>query len=244
MKILSSYKDYYDYIVGIYGEDPILVLDRRVHNQPDFVQYLEENPISIEDRPILQQDKDRKVEKYKLWIGDWLVEFVVYNRKIYYGEQIKNIPHRSYREGKSVRWVSGYESKYGHKFSDLVEAGFIEIDFIEDISNSRRKRVNSISVLSKPIKSKRPKDLPDDIVISLGQSQFNNVGIFGRCDYPKLADLNLGKMIKPEDIYQMITDYLAELKLRAEYHKDTRTNVQKLEGKGFDKKTSFRPNMK
>lgn len=29
MKIISKFKDYYDYISGIYGEDPLKVLDRR-----------------------------------------------------------------------------------------------------------------------------------------------------------------------------------------------------------------------
>ena len=29
MKIISKYKDYYDYLVGTYGEDPKLILDRR-----------------------------------------------------------------------------------------------------------------------------------------------------------------------------------------------------------------------
>jgi hypothetical protein len=29
MKIISKYKDYYDYLVGIYGEDPLAVFDRR-----------------------------------------------------------------------------------------------------------------------------------------------------------------------------------------------------------------------
>lgn len=32
MKILSTYKDYYDFQVGVYGEDPNLVLDRREGN--------------------------------------------------------------------------------------------------------------------------------------------------------------------------------------------------------------------
>lgn len=32
MKIISKYKDYYDYLTGIYGVDPLLVLDRRVNN--------------------------------------------------------------------------------------------------------------------------------------------------------------------------------------------------------------------
>ena len=36
MKIISKHKDYYDYIVGIYGEDPNLVYDRRVRNIKRF----------------------------------------------------------------------------------------------------------------------------------------------------------------------------------------------------------------
>ncbi len=32
MKILGKYKDYYDYLQGIYGVDPLLVLDRRYDN--------------------------------------------------------------------------------------------------------------------------------------------------------------------------------------------------------------------
>lgn len=32
MKIISKFKDYYDYLVGIYGEDDKLVLDRRIHD--------------------------------------------------------------------------------------------------------------------------------------------------------------------------------------------------------------------
>lgn len=34
MKIISKFKDYYDYLVGIYGEDPKVVYDRR---NPEYV---------------------------------------------------------------------------------------------------------------------------------------------------------------------------------------------------------------
>ena len=33
MKIISPYKDYYDYLSGIYGVDPKIVLDRRDHDE-------------------------------------------------------------------------------------------------------------------------------------------------------------------------------------------------------------------
>lgn len=61
--------------------------------------------------------------------------------------------------------------------------------------------------------------------------------------YPKLEDLQLGSFIEPMKVYQMISEWLAkrvdELELTT-----TTTNEQKIENKGFDKKTSFRPNMK
>lgn len=36
VKILSKYKDYYDYLSGIWGVDPKLVLDRREFKHPEF----------------------------------------------------------------------------------------------------------------------------------------------------------------------------------------------------------------
>ena len=38
MKIISKYKDFYDYLRGIYGEDEKLVLDRRNTNQAPYIQ--------------------------------------------------------------------------------------------------------------------------------------------------------------------------------------------------------------
>ena len=60
------------------------------------------------------------------------------------------------------------------------------------------------------------------------------------CSYPKLFDINLNKFIKAETIYQWIYDYISQKNLEKEQHQDLRTDIQKLEGKGFDKKLSFR----
>ena len=61
--------------------------------------------------------------------------------------------------------------------------------------------------------------------------------------YPKLFDVNLNKFIKAETVYQWIYDYISQKNLEKEQHQDLRTDIQKLEGRGFDKKLSFR-NMK
>lgn len=66
MKIISKYKDYYDYLQGIYGIDNKLILDRR-----DF------NSIP----------KDRSNEKVQLIIGDKIVEGYHYNNEYYFGQK-------------------------------------------------------------------------------------------------------------------------------------------------------------
>ena len=38
MKIISKYKDYYDYLSGIYGEDPLKILDRREVDPSDNIR--------------------------------------------------------------------------------------------------------------------------------------------------------------------------------------------------------------
>jgi len=62
-----------------------------------------------------------------------------------------------------------------------------------------------------------------------------NVGL-----YPNLSELNLQSILSPEEVYRMISDWISEQKTKSENKIDKRTDVEKLEGKGFDKKISFR----
>lgn len=69
MKILSKYKDYYDYISGIYGEDPKLVLDRRTGS-------------GFQD---LTEDT-----KYFIFIGGFQIEGYYRGGKMFYGESLRD----------------------------------------------------------------------------------------------------------------------------------------------------------
>lgn len=74
MKIISKYKDFYDYLVGIYGEDEKLVYDRRLN----FYQ----NPTIACPKFIgfEQQYPDKKYAWHSLlWIGAELVHLFVTN---------------------------------------------------------------------------------------------------------------------------------------------------------------------
>lgn len=66
MKILSKYKDYYDFQVGIYGEDPNLVLDRR------------------EGKTKIDLNKDRVIT---LFIGNKVVQGLYKDDRFYWGRQ-------------------------------------------------------------------------------------------------------------------------------------------------------------
>lgn len=59
-----------------------------------------------------------------------------------------------------------------------------------------------------------------------------------RVENPILSGTFIPKLVSPTDIWQNLYEYLSSL--RDKPFIDTRSDVQKLESAGFDKKTSFR----
>ena len=66
MKIISKYKDYYDFLTGLYGIDNKLILDRRSFTG---MGYLDEGILRI-------------------LVGDYIVEGLYFTDKFYYGSTI------------------------------------------------------------------------------------------------------------------------------------------------------------
>jgi hypothetical protein len=69
MKILSKYKDYYDYLKGIYGEDEKIILDRRMSN-----------------KPLIMNE-----EIVSLYICDMIINGFCHNNVVYFGDELDNI---------------------------------------------------------------------------------------------------------------------------------------------------------
>lgn len=216
MKILSKYKDYYDYLTGIYGEDPLIVLDRRNYKQPDWTfnhrhGYINE-PIST---------------KYTLFIGGWLVDFIHYDNQFYYGEDVLNIPDLKLKEN------------YYLGFNKNIYSNELRNDFwiFHQDGNS-----NPLKIFKKPIKIDFNVNFLE--IIALIKFDYNykleKYDCIVTYPYLKLSDIQLNKFISAETIYQWIYNYISEQNLQKEQHQDLRTDIQKLEGKGFDKKISFR----
>ena len=216
MKIISPYKDYYDYLIGVYGEDPLIILDRRNHQQPTWRfnhrhGYINE-PIST---------------KYTLFIGGWLVDFIHYGNQFYYGEDVLNIPDLKLKEN------------YYLGFNENIYSNELKNDFWVFIQDGNS---NPIKIFKKPVKINFKFNFLE--IIGLIKFEYNykleKYDCILICPYLKLSDIQLNKFISAETIYQWIYDYISESNSKKEQHLDLRTDTQKLEGKGFDKKISFR----
>lgn len=225
MKILSSYKDYYDYLTGIYGEDPLIILDRRIHKQPYFIH-----------------NTNNPIKEYSLFIGNYCVDFLTYNGIPYFGEAVKTIPGVKTKMGKDLlSWqINLNERRYGMTWDKLLKYEPIEVSW----TNFNHIEHSLIPLI--PFKRKRPVELDDSIVISLGvyNDRYRAAKYKIESEYPILENLSLNKFIKPDVVYQWIVEYLAEQNMKRETHEDLRSDIQKIEGKGFDKRTSFRPKIK
>lgn len=215
MYILSKYKDYYDYLTGIYGEDPLLVLDRRDYQQPDW-QF-----------PSTNQWRESEIRIYNLWIGDYNIEFIRYGYEFYYGENIFGIP--------IIKQVEHPQRDLFGKYEKINKENTLAY---RSIDTPEYRRYGTNYILKNPVKIDRPQYLPDNIVIALGN--FDRENVYTDVYYPILQDIKLNKFISAEQVYQMIVEYISKQNTLREIHIDNRTNIQKIEGKGFDKITSFR----
>ncbi|AGO47554.1 hypothetical protein Phi17218_021 [Cellulophaga phage phi17:2_18] len=75
MKIISKHKDYYDYLKGIYGEDPLLVYDRR---ESDIVRFF---PMKKDDYKIRWHISDYAIHSF--YICGYSYTLYEYDGKLY-----------------------------------------------------------------------------------------------------------------------------------------------------------------
>ena len=217
MKIISTYKDYYDYLSGIWGVDPLIVLDRRRFSIPFFLK--------------------SETGKLEFYIAGYKVDGLYKEGHIYFGEELNQFDcDLKTKERKFKYWnLSGKEDYLNSKLEDIVIV----------ITNSERFYMNHIDnhILSKKVipdihnlneKYNCPIFLANKA--NYGEHSFE----FDNYPYPILRDLNIPSILPPEDIYKKLSDWISLQKTKSESTVDNRTNNQKIEGKGFDTKTSFR----
>jgi hypothetical protein len=99
MKIISKFKDYYDYYSGIFGEDPLKVLDRKeYHYEPEYSKKLSLEKIELlffcgkwYIRGLTNNLKEQKFSKYIFDSNFRQLNLnILYQNEIFYWSEIVN----------------------------------------------------------------------------------------------------------------------------------------------------------
>lgn len=236
MKIISKFKDFYDYKVAEYGLDETLIFDRR-----DAV-LVDEN--ALKTKGIFQNPTEEDAIHYVLYVGNQLVHIFGTDNQVYTHFDFENPSDLGYHydyfygEDKIIKLKNGknisiesffYPDSLGQNFS-LKE--MMEKDRKENIFGFKfsvtpaGERLYWEDFSEKPLILLRKTGRGETVLLDAN---------------PPL--LQMGLYIDPDFVWQNIVQFLSDLKTQAEKSPEV-PNEDKIINKGFDKKTSFRPKMK
>lgn len=125
MRIISKYKDFYDFLTGIYGEDPKIVMDRRVFENKEFFSY---HP-----------------EVIQLFICGKIIEGFWDGEEFYYGESLSKFGkiekprsfYFSHTQASDSRYV--YFELEGKSLPSKRNRHTINVDIVDDKKNYNLK---------------------------------------------------------------------------------------------------------
>lgn len=187
MKIISKYKDYYDYLIGVYGEDPKLILDRTDWNKHNLIPET----------------------KYTLHFCGWAYDF-------YYNKN-KEILYMKDAFDWCKENINNINNLY--KYNSTIPYFFINRDILYT--------------------DKYKSDTNEKYDCPIILSTMYNYNL-----WPVLKDLEFNKIKTAEEVFIELSSYLSSIIDKRLEVKETLTDKQKINVKGFNDKTSFRPKMK
>lgn len=218
MKILSprNHKDYYDYLTGIYGVDEKVVYDRR---QSTLLSTLN---IPVINYCPIKQDAPKIAERSWELVGKkhkWVIKYVV-----------TQIFHCMLEVG--LKWymfdVERYLDESKNVCIEWKNTKMVRIKKSQRLSIAPMTFFKSYGIRYQGIWDRRHPGYNPTIIVEEKDAVIN----------PILKDTPITSLIPPPDIYNELSDYLSSLN-DVEII-DTRTDIQKAESAGFDRKTSFR----
>ena len=260
MKIISKFKDFYDYKVAKYGMDEKLVYTRKT-----YCEYFESFVIDVytgsDDRiseenfnknlkdnvNLLKENNFHKI----LFIGEKLIHLFFTENKLYTHFDLK------YKEDLSKYYSSGwwyykekniYSNFVSHKeitFNDdkkyIINTTF-KYDWLELLSYNRRRFLSNKNIDENDIFLNEPMILIEYIGrLNSKKGWINGTPIYKFTYNPYLS--KLGVYIDEDFIWQSLVEFLSNKRSEKEISPEV-SNENKILSKGFDLKTSFRPNMK
>lgn len=230
MRIIDNKKDYYDYLSGIYGIDEKVVFDRRGSMSSNEYHYW---------AGVMPVYLDSGLTKY-VTDEDWLKspsESSMYLLEVgftHYLFRTDGTPDLAPQKG-SDRLRRIYKNSIeliDRKTSDAHYDSESVISIAEYNDSYWQRRLSKGYIT---IKEYMTRTLSIEINHDLLEKSFNTHMIMRN---PILRDSLIPKIIPPKEIWQNLYDYLSAM--NEPKVKDNRTDIQKLEGHGMNKRTSFR----
>ncbi len=213
MKIIDNKKDYYDYISGINGIDSDIVYDRRnsIVITTDILSNFKEFFSEVPN----YNDKPRTSKRV------WRVNE---KGKGHFCTVLQGLKvHYAIRIGK-IAYIFEVERYLDDNSSLVFITNLVHKTEINNLPNN----ACPVSLYTRIRYYEYTSDVNEKFRINLESEVCN----------PILRDTQIPRFISPEEIYNGIYNYL--ISIREKPIIDKRTDVQKLESQGFDKKTSFR----
>lgn len=263
MKIISPFKDFYDFEVAKYGLDPLLVYRRGI-GQPTHDYQL------ARPRSINPDHSANWVVHAILWVGDELIHLFVSDHVVYshfdlinpqnfaktlFFNHIPNEPHQKITKfdgrNPTLEFTNGqqfycYSQFFCYRKSlQVFNAGY----YPRTISPTFRQTLrhyydDEYYDENQQLAEESFAELLKMPILLLQQFEETKQSI-KHC-YSEDADPNLqqlGIYIEPEFIWQALVRFLSCLKSDQEIMPEV-ANDEKIKNKGFDIKRSFRPKMK
>lgn len=245
MKIISKFKDFYDYKMSKYGIDEKLIYSRK--NYYEYYQGYFEN-ININDRiseeyfnkNLKENTEYSKEENYHsiLFVGEKLIHLFFTKDAVYthfdikYEEDLKK-KYKYHIGRKEITFNNGKKynisSAFREEWNDLL------------LYDRKKMIVNYSNILKDDIFLNEPMLLIKYIGEYKKYPTGHSTSIF-KFDYnPCLS--KLGVYINEDFVWQSLVEFLANKKTEREVIPKV-SNENKILSKGFDLKFSFRPNIK
>lgn len=223
MKIIDNKKDYYDWLVSKWGEDELIVYDRR--GSAPSAKIVEENKPFFD--AAFNPDIDWPSESG--WIPNGStsqfiipLDIVLEVGATHYYIDVK----RTISADKSVviSWEIQTQEQWEEQKRKSARWGWLKKMTEKEIADSRKKFSDS------PLAIKFVYPNGRTYRARKSETIYNN---------PILKDIpRITGLIGAEELWHGVSDYISSLNNKQ--IEDTRTDVQHLENAGFDKKTSFR----
>lgn len=251
MKIISKFKDFYDYKVVKYGVDEKLVYNRKTYC--DYYKILHINILTDENGRVSEEDFNNNLKEnikyFKhnnhnkiLIVGEKIVHLFFTEDGVYSHFDIKN-PKEIGGE-KIYRYWAYYTDKKEITFNNgkRFEIYIIFEELWNDLFSYDRKRF--LSYLNIP-KDDTLFDEPMILIEYVGKVDKKTIrypnSIYKITHNPNLSQM--GIYIDEDFVWQNLVEFLSNKRSEKEISPEV-SNENKILSKGFDLKTSFRPNMK